>query len=72
VTADDTRLPIAETALATKAWRFSMQHDSLKLKAGAEAALRRWALRAGAVAASVALLALSAPIIVSLRQTCMN
>jgi len=40
-----------------------MQHDSLKLKAGAEAALRQWALRAGAVAASVALLALSAPII---------
>jgi hypothetical protein len=40
-----------------------MQHDSLGLKAGPEVALRQWALRAGAVVACVALLAVSAPII---------
>jgi len=40
-----------------------MQHDLLRLKADAAGAATQWALRAGAVAFGVVLLALSAPII---------
>ena len=40
-----------------------MQHEWLRHKDDAAGALRQWALRVGAVAACVALLAMSAPII---------